>query len=222
MSLGNLGTDFDPELFLKERAMGILRGVDQDSLPGVLQASEFGGLRFIEITLNTADAFALINQANRHKDSPLCIGAGTVLNLEQARLAVSSGACFIVAPTLNEDVASFCKDQNIPYFPGALTPTEVEKAWMAGAFMVKVFPAEKMGPDYLKMLKGPFQDISLMAVGGVNPQNALNYLEAGADAVAMGGSIFSVKRMKEKSFDVIQNDIKEFLLPVQAFCSKNI
>ncbi len=214
------GLDFDPVLFQAERVMGILRGVDKGSLPGVLQVSHAGGLRFIEITLNTANALELIEQANSLNLPSLCIGAGTVLSLDQARQAHSSGARFLVAPTLNEDVASYCKDQNIPYFPGALTPTEIEKAWSAGAFMVKVFPVEKMGSDYLKMLKGPFQDISLMAVGGVNAKNAIEYLNAGASAVAMGGSIFSVKRMQEKAFDVIQKEIQEFLLPVQSFCSK--
>jgi len=200
--------------------MGILRGVDSQSLGGVLHAAQAGGLRFIEITLNTDNALALIEQANEFNLASLCIGAGTVLSLEQARLAHSAGARFLVSPTLNEEVANYCKDQNIPYFPGALTPTEIEKAWSAGAFMVKVFPVEKMGADYLKMIKGPFQDISLMAVGGVSAKNVLEYLNAGASAVAMGGSIFSSQRMHGKAFDVIQKEIQEFMLPVHAFCSK--
>jgi 2-dehydro-3-deoxyphosphogluconate aldolase / (4S)-4-hydroxy-2-oxoglutarate aldolase len=220
MSPGRYGLDFDTALFQAERVMGILRGVDNQSLGGVLQAAQAGGLRFIEITLNTDNALALIEQANELNLVSLCIGAGTVLNLEQARLSHSAGARFLVAPTLNEEVANFCKDQNIPYFPGALTPTEIERAWSAGAFMVKVFPVEKMGADYLKMIKGPFQDISLMAVGGVNAKNVSEYLNAGASAVAMGGSIFSPKRMQERAFEVIQKEIQEFMLPVQEFCSK--
>ena len=218
MSSGRYGLDFDTTLFKAERVMGILRGVDNHSLGGVLQAAQAGGLRFIEITLNTDNALALIEQANEL--ASLCIGAGTVLSLEQARLAHSAGARFLVAPTLNKEVSNFCKDQNIPYFPGALTPTEIEKAWSAGAFMVKVFPVEKMGADYLKMIKGPFQDISLMAVGGVSAKNVSEYLNAGASAVAMGGSIFSSQRMHGKAFDVIQKEIQEFMLPVHAFCSK--
>ena len=209
--------DFELDRFLEEPALGIVRGVTEDSLQGVMEAMISGGLRFVEVTLNTSNAGHLIEKAAKRYSSSICLGAGTVLSLADAKMAVESGARFIVSPTLNEEVACFCKQNRLAYFPGALTPTEIEKAWNAGATMVKVFPASQMGPNYFQIVKGPFQDISLMAVGGIKPDNISEYLSAGADAVALGGSILSPSRMKEKKYALIQKDIEVFLLALRNF-----
>jgi 2-dehydro-3-deoxyphosphogluconate aldolase / (4S)-4-hydroxy-2-oxoglutarate aldolase len=208
---------FDATRFQQEPALGIIRGVTEESLQGVMEAMISGGLRFAEVTLNTANAASLIEKAVKLYSNSICLGVGTVLSVADAKMAFDSGAQFIVSPTLNEDVAVFCKDNNLAYFPGALTPTEIEKAWRAGATFVKVFPASQMGPGYFRIIKGPFQNIRLMAVGGVGPDNISEYLTAGADAVALGGSIISLSRMKEKKFDLIQKDIEFFLLALRKF-----
>ena len=210
--------EFDLTLFEQEPVMGIIRGVDKDSLQGVLQAAYEGGLRFLEITLNTPDALLHIKQSVKLFPD-FCIGAGTVLSAESTEQVIDAGAKFIVAPNLNEEVAEYCNKNKLAYFPGALTPTEIEKAWRLGATMVKVFPASQMGPDYIKLLKGPFEQIKLMAVGGVNPENIPDYFSAGASAVALGGSIFSTKRMADKAFSVIQKEIEEFILAVNKIYS---
>ncbi|MZH03276.1 MAG: bifunctional 4-hydroxy-2-oxoglutarate aldolase/2-dehydro-3-deoxy-phosphogluconate aldolase [Nitrospinae bacterium] len=208
---------FDLTLFEKEPVMGIIRGVDEDSLPGVLEAAYSGGLRFLEITLNTPGAYSLIEKAvNLFPD--FCIGAGTVLSSESAQQAVNNGAKFIVAPNLNEQVADCCNKNNMAYFPGALTPTEIEKAWSSGATMVKVFPASQMGPNYIKQLKGPYDQIKLMVVGGINPKNIPDYFSAGASAVALGGSIFSTSRMAKGKFSEIQKEIEDFMFAVHQIC----
>jgi 2-dehydro-3-deoxyphosphogluconate aldolase/(4S)-4-hydroxy-2-oxoglutarate aldolase len=128
--------------------------------------------------------------------------------------AVEAGAKFIVSPNLNEKLAEYCDKAKLAYFPGALTPTEIEKAWSLGATMVKVFPASQMGPNYLKILKGPYEHIKLLAVGGVCSYNVSDYLSAGASAVALGGSIFTLKRMANQECFSIQKDIEEFMLAV--------
>lgn len=209
---------FDLAVFEKEPVLGILRGVDENSLTGVLNAAFSGGLRFLEITLNTPNANHLIQQASE-KFPDFCVGAGTVLSAESAHAAFEAGAKFIVAPNLNEQVADFCANKEIAYFPGALTPTEIEKAWSMGAAMVKVFPASQMGPGYFKNIKGPFEHIKLMAVGGVNSKNAHDYIHSGASAVALGGSIFSLSRMANEEYFAIQKDIEEFLFAVNKFYS---
>ncbi|MBC8287356.1 MAG: bifunctional 4-hydroxy-2-oxoglutarate aldolase/2-dehydro-3-deoxy-phosphogluconate aldolase [Nitrospinae bacterium] len=209
---------FDLTLFEKEPVLGIIRGVDEDSLPGVLQAAYSGGLRYLEITLNTPHALLLIKKAIELFPD-FCIGAGTVLSAESSQQAIDVGAQFIVAPNLNEQVAQCCIKNNRAYFPGALTPTEIEKAWSFGATMVKVFPAAQMGPGYIKLLKGPFDKIKLMAVGGISPQNIPDYFSAGASAVALGGSIFSTKRMADRAFSVIQKEIEEFMFAVNKIYS---
>jgi 2-dehydro-3-deoxyphosphogluconate aldolase / (4S)-4-hydroxy-2-oxoglutarate aldolase len=210
---------FDLHRFESAPVIGILRGVKEESLKGVSEASIAGGLRFIEITLNTQDSYHLIQQAT-NKYSELTIGAGTVLSAEDARRAFYSGAQFIVAPNLEEEVAAFCVENKLAYFPGALTPTEIQKAWKCGATMVKVFPVSQMGPDYFKQVKGPFDKVKLVAVGGVNLRNIKKYLGAGADAVALGGSIYSLQRMENGKFSDIQKDIEEFMFEVKTFYSK--
>ena len=210
---------FDLHRFELAPVIGILRGVKEESLQGVAEASIAGGLEFLEITLNTPDSFNLIKKATvQHTD--LTIGAGTVLSAEEAKKAFDSGAQFIVAPDFEEEVAAFCVENKLAYFPGALTPTEIQRAWKSGATMVKVFPASQMGPDYFKQVKGPFDKVKLIAVGGVNPGNIKNYLDAGADAVALGGSIYSVERMENARFQEIQKDIEEFMFEVKSFYSK--
>ncbi len=209
---------FDLHRFESAPVIGILRGVKEESLQGVADATLAGGLRFLEITLNTPDSYHLIKKATAQY-TDLTIGAGTVLSVEEAKMALDSGAQFIVAPDFEEKVAAFCVENKLAYFPGALTPTEIQKAWKSGATMVKVFPASQMGPDYFKQVKGPFDKVKLMAVGGVNPGNIKKYLGAGADAVALGGSIYSVERMENGSFSDIQKDIEEFMFEVKTFYS---
>jgi len=195
--------------------LGIIRGVSESSLEGVLDSARDAGLKFLEITLNTDHALQLIESAVKKYEGSLCIGAGTVRTREQAVQAVASGAQFLVSPALNDEVASYCRDQALPYFPGALTPSEIENAWQAGATMVKVFPASQWGPQYFREIKGPFEDILLMAVGGITTDNIPAYFSSGASAVAVGGSVFSLSRMVNEEFSKIHDDLKEILFAVR-------
>jgi len=210
-------TNFDKALFEEEPVLGIIRGVPENALEGVLEVGIKADLKFVEITLNTPKAPQLISRAVEKFSDSLCIGAGTVLSITDAESATSAGASFLVSPSLNLEVADFCKERQIPYFPGAFTPTEIEKAWNAGAYMVKVFPASKLGPSYFKEIKGPFNDIKLLAVGGVHADNIADYLSAGASALAVGASIFSIPRMENHEFSPIQKDLKEILFAVKNF-----
>ena len=208
---------FDPELFKNEPVLGIVRGIPENSLEGVLNSARDAGLKFLEITLNTDDALRLIEVAVKKFDGSLCIGAGTVRTREQAEHAAASGARFLVSPVLNEDVAAYCRGQALPYFPGALTPSEIERAWRAGAFMVKVFPASQWGSQYFREIKGPFEDIPLMAVGGITSDNIPEYFSSGASAVAIGGSVFSQSRMVNGEYSKIRDHLKEILFAVKKF-----
>jgi 2-dehydro-3-deoxyphosphogluconate aldolase/(4S)-4-hydroxy-2-oxoglutarate aldolase len=210
---------FDLDLFESMPVLGIIRGVKSNCLHGVVEASLAGGLSYLEITQNTPDYINFIKIID--KDYPEAIvGAGTVLSVVDAKMAFDAGAKFLVAPDFNEDISRFCLDKKLAYFPGALTPTEIQKAWNSGATMVKIFPASQMGPTYFKQVKGPFDKVKLMAVGGVNPKNIKDYLGSGADAVALGASIYSLKRMENKLFNEIQNDIEDFMLEVKKFYAK--
>jgi 2-dehydro-3-deoxyphosphogluconate aldolase / (4S)-4-hydroxy-2-oxoglutarate aldolase len=208
---------FSLNQFLQIPVLGIIRGVSQDSIKGVMDSCVSGGLKFVELTLNTDNALSLIELASQQFSDKLCVGAGTVLSLTDLKNAENAGAKFFVSPTFSVDIADYCSNKGLAYFPGALTPTEIEKAWNRGAAMIKVFPASQMGPKYFNTIRGPFDELQLMAVGGINVNNAVDYLKSGASAIAIGGSIFSISRMKNREFDLIKAEISALITTVKTF-----
>ena len=219
MSVLGSESDFDLSRFKEASILGIIRGASPGSVQGILDACISGGLKFVELTLNSERALPSIELASKEFSGGLCIGAGTVLSLSDTIQAVNAGAQFIVSPTLNVDVASYCGEKGLAYFPGALTPTEIEKSWNAGATMVKVFPASQMGPDYFKTVRGPFDNLLLMAVGGIKVSDAAKYLQAGVSAVGIGGSVFTPSRIKNKEFESIKSEISKFVSAIKMFYS---
>ena len=211
--------DFSLNRFQEVPVLGIIRGGSQDSIQGVLNSCVSAGLNFVELTLNTENALSLIELASKQFSDELCVGAGTVLSLIDLKNAENAGAKFFVSPTLNVDIATYCSKKGLAYFPGALTPTEIEKAWNSGATMIKVFPASQMGPNYFNTIRGPFDELQLMAVGGINVTNAVEYLRSGASAIAIGGSIFTISRMKNREFGSIKADIADLISTVKIFRS---
>lgn len=136
------------------------------------------------------------------------MGAGTVRNMEDFSLAMEAGAEFIVSPHLQIPLIEACALQEIPCIPGALTPTEIQTAYSAGATCIKVFPVRALGgPNYLRDLRGPFHDIPLLACGGVDPHNAADYRSAGADALAFGASIFRKEWLEAGDYGKISQAI---------------
>ena len=204
----------DIERFKRLPVLGILRGVDIESIEPLIEASISGGLKTIEITMNTRSAATLIEKAVAIAGKRLTIGAGTVLGVKSLEIAVAAGATFIVTPVFVEDVMKHCLRNKIPVFPGALTPQEIYNAWSAGATMVKVFPSGSFGPKYFKEIKGPFNDISLLACGGVTPENAQEYFACGASAVAFGESVFKREWLAGKDFKSIEEAVKRYVTVV--------
>lgn len=197
----------DIKKFKKLPIMGIIRGVKNDILEPLIEAIVSSELATIEITMNTPLASKIISNAVKLSRGRLAIGAGTVLSIDDLEKAVSSGASFIVMPTFEPKITEYCVKNKIPVFPGALTPQEIHNAWKGGATMVKVFPSKFFGPSYIKEIKGPFNDIELMACGGVTPVNLVDFFRAGASAVAFGGSIFSEVNFSQKNFDEVKKAI---------------
>lgn len=172
------------------RLLGILRGVEATELPLVAEACTKSGLEFVEITLNTKEALSKISFLSEISEGRFRVGAGTVLSAAQVRAAVDAGAGFIVSPVFIAEVSKAAADLDVPYIPGALTPREVWDAHRSGAAITKLFPVQCFGPNYVRELRGPFGDIPLLACGGIRPDNLREYLEAGADAAALGASSF--------------------------------
>ncbi len=147
------------------------------------------GLRALEVTLTVPGAEHLIAALAKREPDAL-IGAGTVLTAEEARRCIDAGAAFLVSPCAAPGVQEVATEAGIPFMPGAATPSEVLARWREGAALVKIFPAKLLGGTaYLKTLKTVFPEIPLMPTGGVNPETAADYLNAGALCVGMGGEL---------------------------------
>ncbi|MBD3378915.1 MAG: 2-dehydro-3-deoxyphosphogluconate aldolase, partial [Candidatus Omnitrophica bacterium] len=173
----------DVKKFQSLPLMGILRGITERDIEPLLETAVDSGLRAFEITMNTEGAPKLIKKAVRISKGRISVGAGTVLGRGQLEEALDAGAGFIVTPGCDAEVVGECVREGIPVYPGALSPQEVITAWDSGASMVKLFPAGLFGPDYMRDLKGPFDKVRLMAVGGVRESNISEYFAAGASAV---------------------------------------
>jgi len=168
-----------------ERLVAVLRRVaDVDARVDALAAA---GVGVVEITLDDPDALAAIERTRDRGD--VTVIAGTVRRADQVDAAVSAGAEAVVSPAFSRAVVERAAELGVPAIPGALTPTEVEAAWVAGAALVKLFPGTLGGPAYVKDLLAPLADVPLLITGGVNAQNALSFLEAGAVAVGVGSAL---------------------------------
>jgi 2-dehydro-3-deoxyphosphogluconate aldolase / (4S)-4-hydroxy-2-oxoglutarate aldolase len=206
--------------FSKLPIIGILRGAALKTVDPLIEAVISSGLKTIEFALNTPDALSALARAVKISKRQLTIGAGTVLTMDALRSALDNGACFIVMPTLVKDVTEYCVKRSIPVFPGALTPQEIYNAWLSGATMVKVFPSKFFGPDYFKEIKGPFNNIKLLACGGVTPENIRLFFESGASAAAFGGGIFKKEWLKRGEFPRIEESIRELISAYKAYGDK--
>jgi 2-dehydro-3-deoxyphosphogluconate aldolase/(4S)-4-hydroxy-2-oxoglutarate aldolase len=191
--------------------IGILRGIKEEHLHELVHTIISSGLKTVEITMNTLHAAHLINKLSSESGDNLLIGAGTVLDRHDLFDALEAGAKFIVTPTISEEVIEYCYLNSVPVFPGALTPTEIHKAWQLGAAMVKVFPASLVGPGYFRDIKAPFNQIELMAVGGVSRGNIAEYFTMGASAVAFGASIFKKEYFEKHVFKIMEKDIRSLI-----------
>ena len=206
----------DLDKFEKKPVLGIIRGIDSDSIKALSRTIVNSGLEAVEVTMNTPGAPEMIAKIKSICGKRLFVGAGTVLSLDQAHTAIKAGAEFIVMPVLIDEIAIICRERNVPFFPGAFTPQEVFYAWESGASMVKIFPAGLGGPKHIKSLKGPFDKIKMMAVGGISIENIEDYFKSGADAVAFGASIFDRELIEQKEFDTIERLIRCFVEKVMS------
>jgi 2-dehydro-3-deoxyphosphogluconate aldolase / (4S)-4-hydroxy-2-oxoglutarate aldolase len=172
---------------LDYKIVAIIRGIEPDIILPVVQALYDGGIRAVEITLNTPHAYSMISTTVNAFNERMLIGAGTVLDPAGASMAIDAGAQFIISPSLDVETISCAKERGAISIPGAYTATEIVTAYKMGADIVKVFPASN--PQYIKDLLAPLYPIPLMPTGGVNLQNIQEFAKAGAVAFGIGSSL---------------------------------
>lgn len=169
--------------------IAIVRGDFGDQLIPIAEVLVEAGLPAIEVTMNSPDALAAIEELIQTIGDRLLVGAGTVIDPADVDRIAAVGGNFIVAPNVNEAVIKAAKKADILAIPGAFTATEIVKAWHLGAGLVKLFPASAGGAGYLKALRGPLGHIPLMPTGGISGDNAAAYMAAGAAALGIGGDL---------------------------------
>jgi 2-dehydro-3-deoxyphosphogluconate aldolase / (4S)-4-hydroxy-2-oxoglutarate aldolase len=196
---------------LNTKIVAIIRGAAPVDVLPIVKSLYEGGIRAVEITLNSKNALAAIENVVSEMGDYMMVGAGTVLDAESARASLLSGAKFILSPTLDKDTIQMTKRYGAVSIPGALTPTEIFQAYQSGADLVKVFPASSFGPGYLKDIHGPLPQIPLLPTGGVDVNNIGAYLKAGAAGVAVASSLVNTKCVVTEEY-LIQLTAKAKLL----------
>jgi 2-dehydro-3-deoxyphosphogluconate aldolase / (4S)-4-hydroxy-2-oxoglutarate aldolase len=176
------------------------------------EAVHKGGIPIVEITMTVPGALEVISELAKSCGKEVLIGAGTVLNVEDARRCLDAGAQFLVSPGFNRATVELAARESKLILAGALTPTEIIEAWTAGSDLVKVFPCGQVGgAKYIKSLKGPFPQIPLVPTGGVNLSTAAEFIEAGAAALGIGGELIQPEALKHNKPEIIVETARKFL-----------
>jgi len=184
--------------------VAVVRAPEPTGLVDVICALADGGVTVSEVTLTVPNALDVIREARKALGNRVLLGAGTVLEPEACRAAIDAGAEFIVAPTLNLDVIALCGRADKLVMPGAFSPTEILAAWQAGADIVKVFPADVVGPAFCKAMRGPLPQIRLMPTGGVDLNTAAEFLKSGASCLGIGSQLVDPKLVARRQFETIR------------------
>lgn len=202
-------------IILETKVIAVIRMTDTEKLIKVIEAVKKGGVRAIEITMTTPGALDVIKSLSVRKEPGVVIGAGTVLDPETAESVIRAGAEFVVSPVLNKKVIKLCNDYGKMVAPGAMTPTEILKAWQKGADIVKIFPATSLGPKYFKDIKGPLPQVRLMPTGGVDLNNAAEFIRNGACCVGIGTALLDKEAIQAGDWAVLTEKAAELIASVQ-------
>ena len=199
--------------------VAVVRSTESAPLVDVCRALVDGGIDVAEITFTVPDALDVLKATRKALGDRILLGAGTVLDAETARAAFLAGAEYLVSPTLDLDVIRMARRYGKLVMPGCFTPTEALQAWQAGADIIKVFPAELLGPGFFKAMRGPLPQIRLMPTGGVDLKTAHSFLEAGACCLGLGSQLIDPKAVAARQFDTISETARKYRDIVKAYCA---
>ena len=195
--------------------VAIIRANSANELIDAAAAIHEGGVSVIEVTMTTPNALQVISDVSSTYGDSVLVGAGSVLDAETARAVMLAGAEFIVSPVTKADVIEICNRYGKVVIPGAFTPTEILAAWEAGADYVKVFPSSGVGASYIKDVKAPLPHIPLVPTGGINAENAAEFIAAGATALGVGSSLVNNQLIESGQFGSLTERAKKLSAEVQ-------
>lgn len=212
-----MSTHEDMQQLIDSGVIAVLRGIEPDHVEEAAAALVEGGVTTLEITADTPGATDMIEDvAAIYEDrDDVLVGAGTVLDAETARAALMAGAEFVLSPSLHEDVIDTCNRYGVLVAPGVATPTEAITAFEAGADLVKLFPASDLGASYLRSVGGPLGQIPIVPTGGIGPDNAGEFIEAGACAVGAGGSLVDSEAIEAGNYEQLTENAEALVAAVE-------
>ncbi len=204
------------ERIVEGGVVAVLRGVTEETVNEIAGALAAGGVTAVEVTAETPGAMRMIEELSTTLPDGTAVGVGTVLDSETARAASLAGAEFVVTPTLDLGVVETANRYGLVVMPGIFTPTEAIRAYEAGADAVKLFPASSVGPGHIGSIHGPLGQIPIVPTGGVDLENAAEYIEAGALAVGTGSALVSDELVEREDWDGLTERAREFVETVGA------
>ncbi|MCJ0950849.1 bifunctional 2-keto-4-hydroxyglutarate aldolase/2-keto-3-deoxy-6-phosphogluconate aldolase [Mammaliicoccus sciuri] len=193
--------------------VAVVRGNDEDETKKIVDEIIKGGFKNIEITFTVPNAEEVINQVHKQYGDDIVLGAGTVLDVATAQIAINKGAQYIVSPHLDTNISKLCNVYSIPYLPGCSSATEIIEALRYGSDLIKLFPGGQLGAGFIKDIKGPVPNVELMPSGGVNLDNVSDWIEKGSFAVGIGGDL--TKEFTGNNYEVISEKAQKYVEAVR-------
>ena len=200
--------------------IAIIRTQSAEIVKPIVEALMAGGLNAIEITMTVPGALEIIRETRANFGEKILLGAGTVLDTETCLAVIQAGAEYIISPITRTELVAAAHGLDKPVFLGAYTPTEAQTAHEAGADFIKIFPADGLGPNYIKNLKAPLPHLRIVPTGGVTVQNVGEWISAGASAVGVGSALVSASVVKEKNWPELTRQTAAMVKSVRAARSK--
>jgi 2-dehydro-3-deoxyphosphogluconate aldolase/(4S)-4-hydroxy-2-oxoglutarate aldolase len=196
--------------------IAVVRAQNREQVLPLSEALLAGGIIAIEITMTTPDAIGAIREASDKLAGRALIGAGTVVDATTCRAVIAAGAEFVVSPICRAEIAQVAFNAQRPVMLGAYTPTEAQQAHEFGADFVKLFPADGLGPNYIKALRAPLPHLRLVPTGGVDAANLGEFFKAGCPAVGAGSSLISKDILAKNDWAQLTRKAAEFVRAAKA------
>lgn len=203
------------DILLRHKLIAVVRASDPSALLPAAEAVALGGIRAIEFPYTGEHVLEALKAVRQSLPGEVALGAGTVLDASTAVACIEAGAQFVVSPTFKDSTQAACNEAGVPTIPGGATPTEIERAWEAGAALVKVFPAAVLGPRFISDVSAPFPQIRLAAFGGVSLERVQDYLRAGAQAIGVASGLVGRDLNPESDWDSITERTRAFVAETQ-------
>ena len=204
-----------------KKLVAVVRVDRPEDIDPTVDALLNGGVTIIELTMTIPEVLSHIPALVKRLGNEMVLGMGSVLNGEATRQAIEAGASFIVSPVMKKEIIDAASLQGVAVSVGAFSPTEIQAAWEYGADVVKVFPAEKLGPSYIKGVMAPMPHLKLLPTGGVQVNNVHEWLGCGAYALGTGSALVDIKAIRTGDFERITQNAKAFVEQIERFKSPN-